>query len=216
MRTDRGSPKDGIFKRSVEGTAQPLLRPSGFTAQGPRFPGVCPRSDRREGTREPNEAHFGKPEADWTEVKSPRMRQHSPTRRINRNTAFEKRASRGLDYRRRKSERRCYECNRTGHIAAQCTLTRCYECGRQGHIARECPRRSHRPTRREPKPEPMEVNNQDWSRRWASGRSGRRNTSDESSEDESIRSGRSFPATGKHEVSGENPWREDSLSSVHG
>ncbi|XP_014275991.1 uncharacterized protein [Halyomorpha halys] len=195
MRTNRGSLKKGILGRVLKVQLNHYLdRPGSL----PKDRDFLECAHDLIDARERNEARFGKPEADWTEVKSPRMRQRSPTRWINSNTGFEKRRSRGLDARRRKSERRCYECNRTGHIAAQCTLTRCYECGRQGHIARECPRRSHRPNRREPKPEPMEVNNQDWSRRRASGRSGR-------CQDESIRSGRSFPATGKHEVSGENP-----------
>ncbi|XP_014287089.2 protein lin-28 homolog B-like [Halyomorpha halys] len=157
--------------------------------------------------RERNEARFGKMEADWSEVRSPRRRQRSPTRRISRNGNFEKRPSKGPDDRRRRSERRCYECNRTGHIASQCKLTRCYECGRQGHVARECPRRNHRPTRREPQPEPREVNYQDWSGRRTGERSRRHYTSDESSGDESVRSGRSCPAATRHEECGENPWR---------
>ena len=42
------------------------------------------------------------------------------------------------------SERRCYNCDQTGHIAQDCSREqrqqqRCYECGGTGHIRRECP-----------------------------------------------------------------------------
>lgn len=156
---------------------------------------------------ERSEARFDKPDSDWTEVRSSRRRQRSPMRRNTGAKNFDKRPSRGTDERRKKPEKRCYECNRTGHVAAQCNLTRCYECGRQGHVARECPKRHTRPDRREPPPEPMDINNQDWSSRRTSRRSGRHYTSEESSGEESVRSERSGPAAGRREVSGGNSWR---------
>ncbi|XP_066905871.1 uncharacterized protein [Halyomorpha halys] len=157
--------------------------------------------------RERREARFEKSEAEWTEVRSPRRQQRSSGRRTTHNRGgFEKRPSRGPEERRQRSDRRCYECNKTGHVAAQCKYTRCYECGRQGHVARECPRRNPRHNRREPPPEPMEVNNQDWNSRRTEKRSGRQPTSDESSGEESVRSERSRPTSRRHEVRGGNPW----------
>nr|XP_014287089.1 ATP-dependent RNA helicase glh-2-like [Halyomorpha halys] len=126
----------GILKVQLN---QYLDRPGSL----PRDRGFIDCAHELVDASERNEARFGKQEADWTEVRSPRRRQRSPTRRISRGRNFEKRQSKGPDDRRRRSERRCYECNRTGHIAAQCKLTRCYVCGRQGHVARECPRRDH-------------------------------------------------------------------------
>jgi len=51
------------------------------------------------------------------------------------------------------SERKCYTCNRKGHVAAECNSRgvrergrsgggniACYECGENGHIARQCPK----------------------------------------------------------------------------
>lgn len=35
----------------------------------------------------------------------------------------------------------CYNCNKTGHIARNCTEAggkTCYICGKTGHISREC------------------------------------------------------------------------------
>lgn len=158
--------------------------------------------------RERNEIRFDRTEPEWIEVKSPRRRQRSPSRPMNHNRTAEKRSSRAPEDRRRKSDRRCYECNKTGHIAAHCNLTRCFECGKRGHVARECPRRSDRPIRRETRDEPMEVNNQEWSGRRTGRRSTTRHyTSGESSEEESVRSERSGPAGRKYEVSGGNPWR---------
>lgn len=157
--------------------------------------------------RERKETRFDKSEAEWTEVKSSRRRNRSPPRQTTNHRSFEKRSSRTQDEKRRKPDRRCYECNRTGHLAAQCNLTRCFECGRRGHVARECPKRNFRGNGREPRDEPMEVNNQDWSGRRTGGRRGRHYTSGESSEEESVRSERSGPATRRHEVSGGIPWR---------
>lgn len=35
--------------------------------------------------------------------------------------------------------RRCFKCNRTGHLAAQCRSRVCFICRRDGHFARACP-----------------------------------------------------------------------------
>ena len=36
----------------------------------------------------------------------------------------------------------CSECNRLGHVKADCPLARrCLHCGEKGHIARDCPKK---------------------------------------------------------------------------
>ncbi|XP_014293304.1 uncharacterized protein [Halyomorpha halys] len=161
--------------------------------------------------RERREARFEKSQAEWTEVRS----QRSSAKRTTHNSGgFEKMPSKGPEERRQRSDRRCYECNRTGHVVAQCKYTRCYECGRQEHIARECPRRNSRQNRREPPLEPMEVNNQDWNSRQTEKRSGRHSTSDESSGEESVRSERSRPASRSHEVRGGKNIRNRGVSGL--
>lgn len=56
---------------------------------------------------------------------------------------------------KKEDTRRCYECNRSGHIAANCPSVKCFECGNKGHVARACPWIY----KRTQVDEPMEVNN---------------------------------------------------------
>lgn len=49
--------------------------------------------------------------------------------------------------------RKCFECGRTGHLAAACDRIRCFECRSTGHVARDCPFIY----RRKDRGEPMEI-----------------------------------------------------------
>ena len=48
-------------------------------------------------------------------------------------------------------QRRCFKCDRTGHLAAQCQARRqvgsptgaCFNCGQPGHLRRDCPQRGN-------------------------------------------------------------------------
>jgi len=54
-------------------------------------------------------------------------------------------------------QRTCFNCNRRGHVAAECNSrpraerersnkpTACFECGESGHIARNCPKKAENP-----------------------------------------------------------------------
>ena len=52
----------------------------------------------------------------------------------------------------RPDERKCYKCNRSGHLARDCRQRpeqnqesrECYVCGKRGHLARDCYQRNNR------------------------------------------------------------------------
>lgn len=126
------------------------------------------------GAKEEEERYKSRNEEPWTRVERRRREERprtypkprEPDRRdFGRNQ--EKRNYRGAEHRReyrapRQRERKCYECGRTGHLAAQCSKSRCFECGKRGHLARECPWIYRR---EKDEPERMEVNFQNLRRR---------------------------------------------------
>lgn len=155
---------------------------------------------------ERKESRLDKAEGGWVEIKSQRRRQRSPPRQNTGERRFEKRHARGSEERKRRPERRCYECNKTGHVAAQCRFAICFECGRQGHFSRECPRRKPRGNRRD-QPEPMEVNHQRWRDDRSHRRCGERDSSGDSSEEGSLRSERSTLTVRRHQVRGDDLYK---------
>ena len=93
-----------------------------------------------------------------------RSRREDYTEKVQRSDDYRNDRRNANDYNRKQTYalppqaemRRCYNCDRIGHLAANCRSKRkCYKCGREGHSAFNCFRNSNNQNRRSYSQPPM-------------------------------------------------------------